>query len=114
MSVNVSTKVVREWSFLAVTADPAAGSHAVVYHYAWADGSCNAADGIYIANIDGSNPRPVTPLRGTTPRDSEPVFSPDATKVAFQRGRYIYVITPNGTGLGRLAVGSAPSWQPLQ
>jgi Tol biopolymer transport system component len=85
----------------------------MVYHYAYNDGSCNFADGIYIANIDGSNPRPVTPLRDTTPRDSEPVFSPDATKVAFQRGRYIYIIRPNGTGLRRLAVGSAPSWQPV-
>jgi TolB protein len=113
LSVDPSTKTLREWRFLAVTADPAPRSRAMVYHYAFNDGSCNFADGIYIANIDGSNPRPVTPLRDTTPRDSEPVFSPDATKVAFQRGRYIYIINSNGTGLRRLAVGTAPSWQPL-
>jgi Tol biopolymer transport system component len=85
----------------------------MVYHYAYNDGFCNFADGIYIANIDGSRPRAVTPLSSTSPRDSQPVFSPDATKVAFQRGRYVYTINANGTGRHQLVVGSAPSWQPL-
>jgi WD40 repeat protein len=113
MSVNPSTKVVRHWRFFAVSADPGPQSHAIVYHYAFNDGSCNFADGIFIANANGSNPRTVTPLRDVLPRDTEPVFSPDATKIAFQRGRYVFIVDANGTGLRRLVIGSAPSWQPL-
>jgi Tol biopolymer transport system component len=112
-TVNPANGQVKNWGFLAITADPGPGGRAVVYHYAFNDGSCNRANGIFIANADGTHERPVTPLRDTTPRDTEPVFSPDATKVAFQRGRYVMIVNANGTGLRRLVVGSAPSWQPL-
>jgi hypothetical protein len=113
MSVSPSTHVVREWKWFAEGADPAPRSRAMVYHYAWTDGGCDFADSISIANIDGTHPRAVTPLVVNVSQDVDPAFSPDATKVAFQRGDYVYTINANGTGLRRLTIGSAPSWQPL-
>jgi dipeptidyl aminopeptidase/acylaminoacyl peptidase len=113
LTVNSATRQVNEWKFLAIEADPAPRAHAVVYHYAYNDGSCDFADGIYIANADGSNRRAVRPLKTTRPITSRPVFSPDATRVAYQVGRYVYVVNATGTGVRRLTVGTAPTWQPV-
>jgi hypothetical protein len=112
MVVNPATGAVREWRFLAESADPAPRSRAVVYHYAFNDGFCNFADGIFVADITGRNPHAVTPLRQTSPRDTDPVFSPDGTEITFQRGRYVWIVNRDGTGLRRLVVGTAPTWQP--
>jgi Tol biopolymer transport system component len=114
MSVDPVTRTVRPWAFFAVDADPAPRARAVVYAHELRDGSCGTEYGIAIADVDGSDPRAVTPLRAETPRDRDPVFSPDATKVAFQRGRYVMVADATGGAVRQLTVGSAPSWQPLR
>jgi hypothetical protein len=115
MVVNPATGAVRNWKFLAMDADPAPRSGAMVYAHAFTDGSCNDAIGIKIADITGADPRAVTPLRSEDlgpPFDGQPVFSPDASRVSFQRGRYLMVATADGSGVRRLVIGSAPSWQP--
>jgi Tol biopolymer transport system component len=116
MTVNPGTGEVKLWKWQAVNVDLAPKGRAVVYRYAFDDGSCGRKNAIYIANADGSQERSVTPSRDgfTTPTiDDEPVFSPDAAKIAFQRGRWVMIVNATGTGLHRLVVGSAPSWQPI-
>jgi Tol biopolymer transport system component len=112
---NPATRVDR-WFGAALDLDPAPLGRAVVFTDTHNTGFCDEEFGISIANADGSNVREVTPPKETftTPLDTEPVFSPDAKKVAFQRGRYVMTVNADGAGLKRLLIGSAPSWQPLR
>jgi Tol biopolymer transport system component len=73
---------------------------------------------ILAINADGTNLRTVT----TGPHDQNPVWSPDARKLAFQSSRNqpndldIYVVNWDGSGLQRLTGGPAndrdPAWSP--
>jgi Tol biopolymer transport system component len=59
-------------------------------------------------------------LAGAAHSDSRPVWSPDGTRIAFTRDRYLEVARTDGTGLRRLArlerqtvrSWSVPSWSP--
>jgi len=112
MSVNPATHAVTPWKFPSMNADPAPRSWAMVYDSAWGDGACNLADSISIANIGGEHERAVTPLVANRSADTDPVFSPDAMKVAFARRGYVFIVNADGTSLVRLTLGGAPSWQP--
>jgi Ca2+-binding RTX toxin-like protein len=54
------------------------------------------------------------PEGGTTriPNASQPSWSTDGNRLAFQRGRSIVVARPDGTGAREIAKGSAPSFSP--
>ena len=80
----------------------------------------SARDGsseIYVANANGSFPLNVTNDAGS---DSDPVWSPDGTKLAFASNRdgdnEIYVINADGTGLTKLTSNAVndqePDWSP--
>jgi Tol biopolymer transport system component len=66
---------------------------------------------IAVAQSDGSRVRRLTDGSG-------PVWSPDSTRIAFQRydqdqqGPSVYVIGADGTGLDRVAAGGTPAWAP--
>jgi dipeptidyl aminopeptidase/acylaminoacyl peptidase len=112
MRVNLVTGTVRRILINAVNADPGPASHALVYDHAYVSADCqNFFEGISVANIDGSNLHAVTPPRAAPPTDQQPVFSPSSTKTAFQRGSYIYTVSPSGANLHRVTLGQAPSWQ---
>lgn len=98
----------------AVDADPgpAAGALAYINSYISSD-TCDYFTGVSVAGIGGANPHTVTAPRSTTPSDGLVVFSPTGTLLAFQRGSYVMIIRPNGTGLHRLTLGQDPSWQPI-
>ena len=64
--------------------------------------------GIYVANVDGS-----ALTRLTTGRyDHNPVWSPDARRIAFTRSDAVLVMNANGSGLRRIGTGDWPAWSP--
>ncbi len=81
---------------------------------------------VYTMNADGSNPTNLSnnppPMGGPASRgsDSQPAWSPDGTRIAFQSGRGgnpgIYTMNPDGSGVTAVTTGaseeSAPSWSP--
>jgi WD40 repeat protein len=82
--------------------------------------SCNSE--IYVMNADGTNVRRVTDSPGI---DTWPSWSPDGTRLAFQRGEpslwEIWTVAPDGSGLSFVTAGhddgcpvyaSAPDWSP--
>jgi Tol biopolymer transport system component len=94
--------------------DPRPRSGGLVYALDETTVDCQGVGGIYISRIDGTNPQVVTPNRtGPPPADSDPVFAPSGSWIAFQRGRYLYLVKPDGTKLHRLILGRTPSWQPI-
>lgn len=73
---------------------------------------------IYVMNANGSN---ITRLTNHPDWDSDPVWSPDGTRIAFRSDRegdyHIYVMNANGSGVTKLTnhpVGDAtsPAWSP--
>lgn len=66
-----------------------------------------------VVNVDGTNPRLLTPNPDFY---SSPIWSPDASQIAFRCGRDICVINANGTNLIKLthddAFDSLPNWSP--
>jgi TolB protein len=73
--------------------------------------------GLYIMNLDGSNPMPIT----DHPGDTMPSVSPHGDKVAFMSDRTgkweVYAVNINGTGLKQLTdsggyVSGLPTWSP--
>jgi len=60
---------------------------------------------IYLANEDGSEVTRLTP--GT-----DPAWSRDGGRLAFQNGQAIFVINVDGSGLRRVAGGWDPTWSP--
>lgn len=81
----------------------------------FSDGQAGYND-IYTANADGSNPRRLThdadpgPVRYV---DNWPTFSPDGTKIAYNRGAaHLWMMNANGTGQHALGMvqGFRASW----
>jgi Tol biopolymer transport system component len=73
---------------------------------------------IYVMNVNGTG---VTRLTATAGLDTEPVFSPDGTKIAFATERFggnldIAVMNVNGTGVTRVTTSGfddiEPAWRP--
>ena len=62
-----------------------------------------------VAVVDGYS---VTELQTTQGASSVCGWSPDSTKVLFTRGREIWVVNINDTGLQRLTEGYQPQWSP--
>ena len=72
-----------------------------------------SGDGLYVSNVDGTGLRRLT-YDGS---DDDPVWSPDAEWVAFDRllpnlSYGVMVVRRDGSGLRRLATGSEPTWSP--
>jgi hypothetical protein len=76
---------------------------------------------IYVVDSDGTNAAPIT----AGPTDLRPTWSPDGTKIAFERdvvtnsgaigSSSIFVVNPDGSGLTQLTSGSrdsSPAWSP--
>ncbi len=63
--------------------------------------------------VNGAVTQPLEDLRG---EQNEPAWSPDGQSIAFEwsspSGSGLYIVAPDGSGLRRLADGSAPSWSP--
>jgi dipeptidyl aminopeptidase/acylaminoacyl peptidase len=70
-------------------------------------------DEIYVMNADGTGQ---TRLTNNAASDFEPAWSPDGTKIAFNRGFDIFVMNADGSEPTRLtfaaAMNIAPSWSP--
>jgi Tol biopolymer transport system component len=68
---------------------------------------------IYIMNPDGSEQRRLT---RNTVRDSNPVWSPDGRRIAFESNWQVYLMNADGSGQRRLtrngARNFAPAWSP--
>jgi hypothetical protein len=69
-----------------------------------------APSAIYTIKRDGTDPQPLTtpPAGG----DRNPVWSPDGSKIAFDRGGRIHVMNSDGTGIVDITDGIQPDWQP--
>jgi Tol biopolymer transport system component len=76
------------------------------------DGNQTDEWGIYVVNVDG------TGLRQVADDGKRPAWSPDGSRIAFQRDDgspdgAIFVVNVDGTGLRKLAVrGVSPAWSP--
>ena len=51
--------------------------------------------------------------RVTTSGGSSPVWSPDATQIAYERAGWIWIVGVDGSNRHPLIQGSDPDWQPL-
>ena len=84
-------------------------------------GCCGPTQDVYIANIDGTDVRPLTPPDPIVD-DYRPQWSPDGQRIAFSRGTgggasNIFTVRPDGTGLEQLTEetttgNSFPTWSP--
>jgi Tol biopolymer transport system component len=71
----------------------------------------NGRGDVYVMNADGSNRRRLM----NTPRadESRPAWSPGGAKIAFQRGRSVWLMDRDGSDQRRIARNaSAPAWSP--
>jgi len=94
---------------IAVSSAVAAGGRAMPH-----GGAILAAtdQGLYLVNADGTASTWLT----RDQFDNDPVLSPDAKRVAFDRlqgsGSALMIVNPDGSGMGRLANGENPEWSP--
>jgi dipeptidyl aminopeptidase/acylaminoacyl peptidase len=69
---------------------------------------------LHAMDADGTNP---TRLTNNTADDGDPAWSPDGTKIAFDRNSDIYTMNADGTGQARVTNNPdsdfAPDWQPI-
>jgi dipeptidyl aminopeptidase/acylaminoacyl peptidase len=69
---------------------------------------------VYVMNADGSDQQAIT---DNSMDDSDPAWSPDGSKMAFERGGDLYVMNANGTGAANITSTpyqeSRADWQPL-
>ena len=77
------------------------------------DNDIGCPNEVYVVRPDGTGERRVTPPASGT---SDPVWSPDATKLVVKKSASLYVINLDGTGFRRLVKhrggASSPSWSP--
>ena len=71
----------------------------------WRDGNFE----ICVMDGDGGNE---VRLTDDPAKDHEPSWSPDGTRIAFNRDHHIYVMDSDGRNLIELTGGSEPSWSP--
>jgi Tol biopolymer transport system component len=70
----------------------------------------NGRGDLYVMNADGSNPRRLTRTRVD---ESRPSWSPRGGKIAFQRGRSVWLMDPDGSDAHRIAWNAlSPAWSP--
>jgi Tol biopolymer transport system component len=67
--------------------------------------TASGPEGIFLANADGS-------VIGRLAPGGNPAWSPDATRIAFDRDGKVYVVNSDGSNETALADGSTPSWSP--
>lgn len=116
----------RPWFICTVTASAGCVASAAVDATRWLDDPTGSADGRRVAAVarpgadsatvtgpivlfDAKTGRRIRDL--TTGADLDPTFSPDAKRVAFVRGRDLYVVSTEGGTARRLARNvTSPSW----
>jgi Tol biopolymer transport system component len=70
----------------------------------------NGRGDLYVMNADGSNRRRLTNTRAN---ESRPAWSPGGGKIAFQRGRSVWLMDRDGSNAHRLVWNaSTPTWSP--
>lgn len=79
------------------------------------DGPYGGYGRIFVINVDGTGLRQVSPEE-TDPAaysfDVSPSWSPDGSKIAYDRSGQIAIINADGTGLTLIGGGEHPSWSP--
>jgi hypothetical protein len=76
---------------------------------------------VYVVNADGTGEANITNTENNV-RDSHPAWSPDGTRIAFNRwpvgvrGTDVYAMDPDGSDIVMITneAGLEPTWQPLQ
>ena len=79
--------------------------------------SLNTPDGrTELAIVDLATGAVIQPLEDLRGEQNQPAWSPDGQSIAFEwstpSGSGLYIVAPDGSGLRRLADGSAPTWSP--
>ena len=78
----------------------------LVYDTGWDHGA-----ELNVVNTDGTDPRVLLSVRGSTPLD-QPSWSPDGSRIACGRQGRIFTLTPDGSKPVYLIDGEAPTWSP--
>ncbi len=90
------------------------GADRIVYHSSAAmTGPDITGFDIHVMNADGSGSTALTSDGSTNARNVFPDWSPDGTKILWEKGRQIWVMDANGANARQLrAFGSLPRWSP--
>jgi len=89
------------------------GADRIVYHAPAAmTGPDYTGYDIHVMNADGSGGSALTNDGSGNVRNIFPDWSPDGTKIVFEKSRQIWVMDANGGNARQLRVGSRPRWSP--